>query len=76
VKERDHWLDQGFCKRIELELNFKKCNWGGGQFGQNFSVSELGPLAFYCKHDNKILLYTNAVNLRNMFATLTAEGCL
>ena len=66
VKEGDHWLDQGFFERIELELNFKKCNWGGGQFGQNFYVSELGPLALYYKHGNKIPLSINAVNLRNM----------
>ena len=70
VKEKDHFLDQGVGKKIELELNFKKCNWGEGQFGQNFCVSELGPLASYCEHDNKIPLSADAVNLRELFATL------
>jgi len=71
VKEGDHLLDQGVGERIELELNFNKCKWGEReQLGQNFPFSELGLLAFNCKHDNKIPLSTNAVNLRNIFATL------
>jgi hypothetical protein len=71
VKEREHLLDQGVGDRIELELNFKKCNWGGGeQFGQDFSFSELGPLALCCEHDNKIPFFTNVVHLRNMFSAV------
>jgi len=46
VKEGDHWLDQGFCERIELELNFKKCNWRGRAVWTEFLCLRIGPISF------------------------------